>query len=77
MPLSNALVPVAPADYVPASLRAGVRPNADFLAQLIATSTKAPQTCARRRVAPREAIAIYRALDRRPSMPGRALSRSL
>jgi hypothetical protein len=47
------------------------------MAHLIATSGQAPQTCARRRAAPEEAIAAYGALDRRPTAPGRALSRSL
>ncbi|HYA04924.1 MAG TPA: hypothetical protein VEF90_03460 [Xanthobacteraceae bacterium] len=53
------------------------RPNADFIAQLIATSTQAPQTRARRRATADEATAIYGALGRRPSVPGHALSRSL
>jgi len=53
------------------------RPNADFIAQLIATSGQAPQTRARRRAAPEDAIAAYGALDRAPIPPGRTLSRSL
>jgi len=53
------------------------RPNADFIAQLIATSTQAPQTRARRRATADEATAIYGALGRPPSLPGHALSRSL
>lgn len=36
-------------------------PNAGFLAQLIATQMQAPQTRARRRAAPEEAIAVYEA----------------
>jgi hypothetical protein len=76
-PLRNALVPIAPTTERMAGPRATSRPNADFVAQLIATSIKAPQTCARRRATPDEAIATYRARDSSPSPPGRALSRSL
>ena len=38
-------------------------PQAAFLAQLIATQMKVPQTRARRRAEPAEAIAAYRAHD--------------
>lgn len=38
------------------------RPAAPFLAHLIATQMQAPQTRARRRVEPREAISIYAAM---------------
>lgn len=37
-------------------------PSAGFLAQLIATQMQAPQTRARRRVEPGEAIAVYRSM---------------
>jgi hypothetical protein len=74
--LSNALVPVAKRQER-ASLRAGQRPQADFMAQLIATSSRAPQTCARRRAGADEATAAYAARGPRPAAPGRALSRSL
>ena len=40
-------------------------PAAPFLAQLIATRQQAPQTRARRRVEPREAISVYAAMARR------------
>jgi hypothetical protein len=59
----RALVPTAP---VPAS-EAGLdgfttgRPSVAFLAQLIATALKAPQTCARRRADPADASAVYAA----------------
>jgi len=58
-------------------VRATSRPHADFIAHLIATSELAPQTCARRRAAPREAIAMYRLRDQAPAVAGRTLSRSL
>ena len=75
--MRNALVPLAPISQEPAELPAMPRPNADFIAQLIATATQAPQTRARRRATADAATAVYRALDRRPSSPGRALSRSM
>jgi hypothetical protein len=40
-------------------------PAAPFLAQLIATQMQAPQTRARRRVEPREAISVYAAMAAR------------
>jgi len=75
--LHNALVPLAPTDRDNGRLRANRRPNADFIAHLIATSAQAPQTRARRRAEPEQAIAAYRALGQWPSAPGRAVSRSL
>jgi hypothetical protein len=53
------------------------RPNADFLAQLIAAAGKAPQARQRRRAEPQDAIAAYVAIDRPVALSGRALSRSL
>ena len=45
-------------------------PAAPFLAQLIATQMQAPQTRARRRAEPKEAIAVYSAgVARRPAAP--------
>ena len=75
--MRNALVPVVPTARMAADWRAASRPNADFVAHLIATSTQAPQTRTRRRATPDEATAVYRALAPRPSALGRALSRSL
>jgi len=75
--MSTALVPVAPADRKAFAAYASNRPSADFLALLIATSGKAPQTRTRRRAEPEEAIAAYRARVRSPAPSGRALSRSL
>jgi hypothetical protein len=75
--MSTALVPVAPAECERAEPRAGSRQSADFIAHLIATAARAPQTCARRRAEPELAIAAYGALGHWPTPLGRALSRSL
>jgi hypothetical protein len=56
---------------------AGGRPNADFIAHLIAIKEQAPQTRERRRAEPDEAIAAYGARDCRPASTGRVVSRSL
>jgi hypothetical protein len=50
-----ALTPVAPPRQTMALYR-----QAPFLAQLLAAKDRHPQTCARRRAAPQEAIAAYR-----------------
>jgi hypothetical protein len=75
--LSDALVPLAPTHRAVTDIWVTSRPHADFVAHLIATAVQAPQTCARRRAALEDAIAAYDALDCRPTVPGRALSRSL
>ena len=76
--MRNALVPTATAD---ADGRNPGRPtltNADFIVHLIATRAQWPQTRARRRAEPGQAIAAYGALDRAPQpQPGRILARSL
>ena len=54
----RALVPIAPSQPE-SSLRRSTRPSPAFLAQLIATAQQAPQTRARGRVAPADAIAHY------------------
>jgi len=59
---ARALVAIEPA-APHASPRALTRhPAAPFLAQVIATRLQAPQTRARRRAAPEEAIAAYRSV---------------
>ena len=76
--MSNPLVPIAPVASESGTLR--VQPaglNADFLAHLIATSAQDPQTRARRRAEPHDAVSAYRALGQWPTKTGRALSRSL
>jgi hypothetical protein len=75
--VNTALIPFAPADREAPAAHANGRASANFIAQLVATATKAPQTRARRRAEPEEATAAYHALDRRPKSPGRTLSRSL
>jgi hypothetical protein len=79
--VSNALVPLAKADPAAAqtatNVRATSRANADFVAHLIATSAQAPQTRARRRANPDDAIAAYDALGHWPTPAGGKLSRSL
>jgi hypothetical protein len=79
--VSNALVPLPQTDRAAAqtvaNVRATSRANADFVAHLIATSAQAPQTRARRRADPEDAIAAYDALGHWPTPAGRTLSRSL
>jgi hypothetical protein len=58
---SRALIAVAPATQAKRSWAHAGHPGAPFLAQLIATRMQAPQTRARRRAEPEDAIALYRA----------------
>jgi len=76
---STALVQVSPSDHDAPTEHGSGRPRADFLAQLIATITQAPQTRMRRRAEPEVAIAAYAcgASHRSPTLTGQALSRSL
>jgi hypothetical protein len=61
-PASRALTVVAaPA---PRETPSPIRGNAAFLAHLIATKAQAPQTRTKRRAAPAEALAAYRAVAR-------------
>ncbi len=75
--MSTALVPVASIDQKAPAEHGTSRPRANFLAQLIATSAQAPQTRARRRAEPDDAIAAYDAGGRSPVPAGRTLARSL
>ncbi len=75
MSLRNALVPIGPNRRCREIAHAGARSSADFIAQLIATRSQAPQTRARRRAEPEEATAAYRALGQWPTGTGRSLSR--
>jgi hypothetical protein len=83
--VSNALVPLTHTDQAAAQaaaqtavkVRTSSHANADFVAHLIATSAQAPQTRARRRANPDEAIAAYDALGHWPTPAGLKLSRSL
>jgi len=54
----RSLVPIAPSQPE-SSLHRSARPSPAFLAQLIATARHAPQTRARGRIAPADAIARY------------------
>jgi hypothetical protein len=75
--VSTAPVPVAASDPIAPIEQFYGRPRADFLAQLIATLAQAPQTRARRRAEPDEAIAAYGASERSSTRQCHALSRSL
>jgi len=72
----RALVPTAP---VSGSAHGGTdrRPAAAFLAHLIATALKAPQTRARRRAEPDAASAAYAMIAARPADCGRILCRAM
>ena len=75
METSTALVPLAASAGRHAAPES--RANADFVAHLIATRSQLPQTRARRRAEPDQAIAAYAALGHWPIQSGLALSRSL
>jgi hypothetical protein len=75
--MKNALVPAAPDIREPQAAAAHTRAGADFIAHLIATAKRMPQTRERRRAEPADAAAAYRALGQRPSVMGRTLSKSL
>lgn len=75
--MTNALVPVAPINRDSETPRVVGRADAGFVAHLIATSAQVPQTRARRRAEPQEAISAYANVGQRPSAAGRVLSRSL
>jgi hypothetical protein len=74
--MSQALVPIAPARGA-ASARPACTPRADFVAHLIAGCLQAPQTRARRRAEPADAIADFGALGQWPTPARRVLSRAL
>lgn len=71
-----ALVPAAPSMGERETVVAQPRAGADFLAHLIATAARMPQTRERRRAEPAEALAAYRTLGQWPSEAGRILSKS-
>ncbi len=76
--MSTALVPLTPIAGPARAGYTGGRPQAEFLTQLIATKGQAPQTRARRRAEPEEAIAAYAGTDRRPLAAGAgAVARAL
>jgi hypothetical protein len=66
---SVALVPVAETVYQ-ARRFAMSRPNASFVAQLIATDEQLPQTRVLRRAAPADALSAYRTFEHRVAGAG-------
>lgn len=73
---SRALIPLQP--IAPSDTPLRTRPQASYLAHLIATREKLPQTRERRRAEPADAIAVYAAAKAEPAAPsGRTLVRSL
>jgi hypothetical protein len=74
--VSKALIPITPS-CCETSARQARRPQADFVAHLIAVRLQAPQTRARRCVEPEHAAAAYGALGQWPTPAGRVLSRAL
>ena len=68
---SRALVALHPADSLGPRVPRSRLTNAMFLAQMVATRFKAPQTCVKRRAEPAEANAHYRSANARmPMRPG-------
>src|SRR5690348_10545147 len=64
---SRALIPLQPIEPAETPLR--TRAQAAFLAHLIATKEKLPQTRERRRAEPHEVIAVYAAAAAAPGAP--------
>jgi len=75
----RALVPTTlpPESAADESIATSQRPRAAFVAQLIATALKAPQTRARRRAEPADASAVYATVAAGCSASSRTLSRSM
>lgn len=73
---SRALIAIGPASPSERSRLPTRHPGAAFLAQLIATQMQAPQTRARRRAEPEEAIAVYRSMTKPVMQRRRAFGRS-
>ncbi len=64
---SRALIPLEPIASSDTPLR--TRPQAAYLAHLIATREKLPQTRERRRAEPQDVIAVYAAANAAPAAP--------
>jgi hypothetical protein len=75
--MTTALIPISPMSGTEPAGFTPARNNAVFVAHLIATAARVPQTRARRRAEPSQATEAYRALGQRLSNLGVALSRSL
>jgi len=74
---SRALVPLAPPVAAARPAARASRPLAPFLAHLIATSRRLPQTTLKRRTAPETAISAYGTAAARPAYAGAAVRRSI
>jgi hypothetical protein len=74
--MGTALIAIGMTDRTASPAAASGRPRANFLTQMIATAQRVPQTRARRRAEPDQAIAAYGATARCPAPSGRALTRS-
>lgn len=61
---SRALIAIQPLAASERAPRVTRHPGAAFLAHLIATQMQAPQTRARRRAEPEDAIAVYRSMTK-------------
>lgn len=69
---------ILPAEPVESRFFARPRPQAAFLAHLLAVAQHAPQTQEKRRAEPQEAVNRYAATGRAaPARPGRALKRAV
>jgi hypothetical protein len=66
---SRALIPLTPAAPSETSMRSRTHADAGFLAHLIATDQKLPQTRERRRAEPQDVIATYTAANAQPAAP--------
>jgi len=73
---SRALVVVQPPPLVPPSTIGSSRSAASFLAHLIATEQRAPQTRLRRRIEPAQASLAYRVADALAATPRTRLSKA-
>lgn len=73
----TAVVAVVPARPPDASLTSGRRPLSAFVAQLIATQRREPQTRERRRAEPADAIARYASASAAPTVRPPVVLRSL
>jgi hypothetical protein len=73
--MSQAPVPITPVRGAASAWQA-CAPRADFVAHLIAECLQTPQTRARRRAEPADAVAAYGALGQWPTPARRVLSRA-
>jgi hypothetical protein len=72
---SRALIPLQPA--APSDMPMHTRPQASYLAHLIATQLKLPQTRERRRAEPQDAVDAYAAAGAGPAPAGQSVHRTV